>query len=507
MKRLKTYILCAVMGLASASCLDKYPDDAIPADKAIQTADDANQAMIGIYASFKDASLFSGRLTLLPDLQADLVYAVTGYTNVYGDIWRWNLLATNNDITNVYGSLYAVIARCNYLLDNLEAVRRNTTSDDDLDKLDMINGEALFARALCYSELIKLFCKPYDSKADAESELGVAISDHYNVSRTVKRSSLEESYQFVLSDLDKAAQLLKIDEDEVSKNDLYDTEYFNEYTVYALRARVALYMKDYDEAIKYSSKLIDDGYYVLSSATTAISASESYYQYMWTQDHGTEVIWKVGFTTTSYGGSLGTIFFNYDYTTVRPDYVPALWALNLYASTDLRYTTFFKEYLTGYSHGLQWPLLQKYWGNTTFQAAGLLQKSMPKVFRLSEQYLIRAEAYSQKQNPDLGKAAADINSLRAARYQNYGGNLSFGNAEDALKVIKEERVKELFMEGFRLQDLKRWHEGFERKPQSNTLTNGSSLKVEKDDVRFVWPIPQHELDAPGSEIQPNESNR
>ena len=72
-----------------------------------------------------------------------------------------------------------------------------------------------------------------------------------------------------------------------------------------------------------------------------------------------------------------------------------------------------------------------------------------------------------------------------------------------------ERVKELYMEGFRLNDLKRWHKGFERKASDQPAANfvQSSLKVEKDDPLFVWPIPQHELEAPGSEIEPNESNK
>ena len=51
------------------------------------------------------------------------------------------------------------------------------------------------------------------------------------------------------------------------------------------------------------------------------------------------------------------------------------------------------------------------------------------------------------------------------------------------------------------------NKGFERKPQEQSLTNGSSLKIEADDVRFVWPIPKHELESPGSQIQPNESNK
>ena len=75
-----------------------------------------------------------------------------------------------------------------------------------------------------------------------------------------------------------------------------------------------------------------------------------------------------------------------------------------------------------------------------------------------------------------------------------------------MDIIEEERVKELYMEGFRLQDLKRWHKGFERKPQEQSLSNGSSLKVEADDPLFVWPIPQHELESPDANILPNDSN-
>lgn len=93
-----------------------------------------------------------------------------------------------------------------------------------------------------------------------------------------------------------------------------------------------------------------------------------------------------------------------------------------------------------------------------------------------------------------------------ARYAIYGSGTTLSK-NNAMDVIEKERVKELYMEGFRLQDLKRWHKGFERKPQSESLTNGSSLKVEKDDPLFVWPIPQNELDAPGADIQPNESNK
>lgn len=508
MKKNILYTFLLALALSVSSCLDKYPENAILADDAITTIDEADQAVIGIYSSFLSGALYSGYLTLLPDIQTDLVYAVNGYTNTYGDIWRWNdILATNSQIESVYAALYTVIGRCNFLLDNAENMRKKMTDDDALDRLDVYCGEAYFARALAYSELIKQFCKAYESDADAQNELGVVLRTHYYSDEPIKRASLYDSYQQVLSDLEHAEKALALGDDYDIAVDgyMYNSTYFNEYTVCALRARIALYMKKYDEAIKYSTNVIDSGHYFLSSATQLYDSQYSYYQYMWTSDNSTEVIWKIGFTSTSYGGALGQVFFNYDYNSMKPDYVPAQWVLSLYDSNDLRYSTFFQTFTTGHTHGLTWPLLAKYWGNEgLYNEAQLLHVSMPKVFRLSEQYLIRAEAYVM--NEDFAKAGKDITTLRKARYSTYGTSTAISK-DNAMKIVEEERVKELFMEGFRLMDLKRWHKGFERTPQEQSLENGSSLVVEKDDPLFVWPIPQHEIESPGAEIEPNESNK
>jgi hypothetical protein len=61
-----------------------------------------------------------------------------------------------------------------------------------------------------------------------------------------------------------------------------------------------------------------------------------------------------------------------------------------------------------------------------------------------------------------------------------------------------------------LQDLKRWGKlynegnGFERTPQTNSLEEGSSMKITADNPMFVWPIPRHEVEAPGSRVEQNE---
>ena len=466
MRNFKIYLLGVAAMLFSTSCLDKDPTHAILADQSITTVEEANQAVMGIYSDFMSRYLYSGNLTLLPDIQSDfLVYAVNGYSNAYGDIWRWNINPTNADIEAVYGSLYKVIGDCNFFFEQVAKWENNIVDDDAYEKLEAYKGEVHFARALAYSELIKCFCKAYDP-ATAKDELGVVLVSSYSNPGEMKRASLYDSYQFVLDDLTKAYDYMEPEEGTtLVASDYYDSPYFNEFTVQALMARVYLYMQDWDNAIKYSSELIDSKLYLLSSATTVYTNDMSYYDYMWKYDASTETIWKVGFLPTSYGGKLGQVFLNFDEISYRPDYVPGQAALNTYEGNDLRYVSFFQDMPTGYAHGLVWPLLVKYYGNMEFVSNyRIYHVNMPKVFRLSEQYLIRAEAYCQKE--DFAKASADISTLRQARYQTYGSATL--TSENWLDEIDKERLRELFMEGFRLQDLKRWGKGFERKPQEQT---------------------------------------
>lgn len=504
-RKIKLYISLAAVVLSSTACLDKYPENAILQGDAIKTVEDVDQAVIGIYAGFKTTALYSGYLTLLPDIQTDLVYAVQGYTNVYGNIWRNEILATNPEIEDVYGTLYAIIGRCNFILDNIDQVEAGTTDDTKLERLENYKGEVYFARALAYSELLKCFCKAYESDEQAANELGLVLKSSYVNPQPLKRASLKDSYQFVMNDLEKAAEYLALDEDD--NTTLYNAGYFSIGTVNSLYARLYLYMRKWDKAVEYSSKVIDSKKYYLADATKKnYSTTYNDFQYMWQYDDATEIIWKVKFEVTSYGGALGSIFLNYDYTSYRPDYVPAQWVLNTYASADLRYNAYFANATTGYSHGLTCPLLIKYAGNQNFIAKQILFVNMPKPFRLAEQYLIRAEAYCQMGAAYYGKAGKDISTLRTSRYSSYGGATNI-TKDNWLKTISEERVKELYMEGFRLNDLKRWHEGFERKEQKLTVSPGNKLKVDKDAPYFVWPIPQHELEAPGADIEPNDSNK
>ena len=496
----KLYAMLVAAAFSLTSCLDKVPGSAIPEEEALQTYQEAEQFLTGIYASMMSGSLWSGYLTLVPEIQSDLAYAVEGYSNVYGNIWQWDIRPTNAEIEAIYGSLYSLIANCNFFLERVDQIIAKQTIDENIQALDYYKGEVYAIRALCYSELIKCFCKAYDP-ATAQNELGVVLRTKYSTPESSRRASLADSYALVLDDLQKAEELLDVE------NDYYGAFYMTNASVCALRARVALNMQDWQTAIDYATKLIDhpQDTFALANANVAYTPQLSYFDYMWQHDQAFEIIWQVGFTPTSYGGALGSIFLNVttDYTYYYPDYVPAQWVLDLYQSGDMRYNTYFATLPTGYDHALTWPLLVKYYGNKNFISSMIYHVSMPKPFRLAEQYLIRAEAYCRKGN--YSAASADLSTLSQSRYQ-AGGGISV-NAGNWLQTISDERVRELYMEGFRLHDLKRWGLGFEHTPQAMTQSEGSSLKISADNPLFVWPIPNHEVSAPGSQIQPNESNR
>ena len=486
------------VALGLSSCLEKIPGDYILEEDTMNTVAEAEQILTGIYSAYMSGALFSGYLTLCPDIQADLVYAVNGNSNTYGNIWQWDIRSTNSEIESVYAALYTVIGRCNFYLDQVEELRAKLTDDVDIMTLDFFTGEVYCARALAYSELVKCFCKAYDP-ATAENELGVVLRSSYFNEEPVSRSSLKATYDFILADLVKAEELL----DE--ENDYYDAAYFTNASAHAIHARMALYMQDWDAAIEHSTKLIESDAFALASARSYATSNQTFLQYMWTNDASYESIWRIGYTATSFGSATGSIFLNIttDYTYYYPDYVPAQWALDLYGSGDARYNVYFANLQTGYAHGLTWPLLIKYYGNEALMENMIYHVNMPKPLRLAEQYLIRAEAYCRKGS--YSAASADLTALREARHTS-GGAISV-NEGNWLETISDERVRELFMEGFRLNDLKRWGMGFERTPQAQSQSEGSRLKIEKDNPLFVWPMPNHEIESPGSEIQPNESNR
>ena len=268
--------------------------------------------------------------------------------------------------------------------------------------------------------------------------------------------------------------------------------YVTKDVVTALKARVALMVHDYDVAFTAAKSLIDAGTYTL--VTDAATFADG-----WTNDNLNEAIWQVAMTGPD---DIGNSFSYFIYNTSgvegedNPQYIPEDWVLDLYSNDDIRYQTWFdaREIKTPVVGNLT--LLVKYPGNPLLYSAVTNYVNMPKVFRIAEMYLIAAEAAIEREEEIV--ASKYINDLRKARIANWTETDYTGSA--LVAELRQERVRELYGEGHRLNDIKRWHIGFERSAGQDPAlvmpgANYVDCKREADDPLFVWPIPTSELQA------------
>lgn len=469
-------LLLAVMLLAFYSCddyLDKKPSTSIDADEALTNMKDVNFALNGVYSAFKSSGYYGKSLTVVPDIMTDELYSVIGYSNNYGEMYKWSY--TSSMGSSPWGVMYATIIRSSNILNVIDDIE-----GDSIQKAS-IKGEALMGRALAHFDLVKIYGKAYNN-ATASTDLGVPVVTEYKIAQPA-RNSIEEVYAQAIADATAAYDLIPaIEGDYISDQQI---RYFTRPSVDAFLARLYLYMNNFDKAIFHASKLIDNPKFSLSEGSD--------FQTMWAKDFGSEIIFKLGLTVADASGiTPGYSYYNDSQGLPKPDYVPAEWLIDMYdTNNDIRYASYFETVKTSYNDWVT-TLVNKYPGNPEFDGSNQNGAHMPKVFRLAEMYLIRAEAYAEMGDHDA-EAMTDLNTLRTARIQGYSDEFLTGS--DLKDAIWNERTKEMAFEGHRFFDLKRKGLGFTRVPQENTVSGPNELSIKPSNHRWLWAIPQSEFNG------------
>ncbi len=468
--------LTIITALAFSSCddfLDKTPYNSVTRNTAITSVKDCQVALNGLYTHFKSTSYYGKNMTVVPDLATDEILAIIGYSNTYGIMYQWTYNASTEEVVNAWAIMYALTANASFLLEEIDKVQGDEAT------LNNIKGQAYLARAIAHFDLVRLYAKTYNAST-AATDLGVPVVTKFEIA-TPPRKTVAEVYTQIIADAEQALNLITTDQ--------ADNVYFTKGAANAFLARVYLTMKDWDNAIKYSTAVINNSKYALCAIDKLSD--------MFLNDRGNEIIWKVGLTADDASGRQpGYPYYNDSQGKPNPDYMPADKFLDMYdQDADARFFTYFNAVQTRY--GWTGYLVTKYPTNPAFAATTNANGSnMAKVFRLAEQYLIRAEAYSEKGGASDADALADLNTLRSKRIEGYTAQTNLtGNA--LKNAIWEERMKELAYEGQYWFDLKRKGLGFQRATQENAVPgiNFDQLKVEPNNYRWQWPIPQSELDA------------
>ncbi|MDQ3291786.1 MAG: RagB/SusD family nutrient uptake outer membrane protein, partial [Bacteroidota bacterium] len=280
-------------------------------------------------------------------------------------------------------------------------------------------GEAHFIRALCYFDL---------GRAWGGVPLKLTPTEDLASSVGIPRSTLEETYQKVHTDLNTAEDLLPtgINRIRATKN-----------TVYALRARLYLYQQNWAAAEAEATKLINDPGYTL---VTPFSA--------WFKNNVTgtpESIFEIQYSSQNQSAFRAQMQHPTKGGTYR--YGPNANLVNLLTNPAIGGTETGRRALIG-------SVTQS---GTTLWYGDLYYRSPATdptyILRIAEQYLIRAEARTQQGN--LAGAIEDLNLIRTRAGLTTFTEIDLPTPEAILLAIEEERRFEFLWEGHRWFDLAR----------------------------------------------------
>lgn len=490
----KTFIILLMLGGLFAACdMDKKPYGSLDDQTAIQTLNDCERFRNGLYGSMR--SLTSGDWIIYQEIQADLFQGLINNGNQAGEFSNALITPSSQDVTSMWGSIYGVINSANYIIEKMDGlVNSGAMDEDNLLMLKRYEGEARFVRAFGYWWLADHFCEPYSSATADAAAKGLPLVTKYfpTANRAVYpgRSTQNESYKLIEDDLGIALSALQAYEAKAGAPAPEDA-YLSSYAVMAMQARVALMKGDNATALKKAEDVIGSGVYALTEIAD--------YKKLWKDDKSTEIIFRPFMSNTELGGATGGRFQSN--TEETAEYLPTYSMLVMYEDEDVRFDNFFGLYKKLKVNGETYPayVFTKFPGNKTLQTSTTSPNNfvnMTKPFRLSEMYLVAAEAAA---STDAQKANKYLNGLRAKRIEGYTDVTLSG--DNLVQAIRDERLKELIGEGFRLSDLRRWGVGFERdgsypanpNVESIFVRAGKDMAYKAGDHRYVWPIPTKEM--------------
>lgn len=408
--------LLFIIAIGFTGC-EKFIDPGLPNSQLVsgavfETDQSATAAITGIYASLipnTTGSFLNYQITLYTGLMADELIA-PGASNK--EFYQNNLTPELASATSIWENGYKQIYRTNAVLEGLDKANQLTPA-----LKTQLQGEALFMRALCHFYLLNLYGDiPYISTTD------------YPINAQVARTAVTAVYPLIIKDLESAAGLL---------SDTYVTTERgrpNKATALALLSRVFLYTKDWENARKTATELIQQrSVYQLANSLNQVFLKTS-----------TETIWQLKSSIANYNTVDGYWFILKAAPTssyLSPDLVKS------FERNDLRKNAWVDSLTIG---SAKWHYAAKY-----KVKSGANPTEHLVFFRLTEQYLIRAEAQIHLNN--LSDAITDIDAirLRAGLVLIKDSQPNIG-ADALLLLLERERKSEFFAEmGHRWFDLKR----------------------------------------------------
>ena len=430
----------SVLFISSCSVLEHDPQDSIVPDKAFNSEASVRSAVIGLYHQLQSDDYYGASIQYASDNYSDIT-TYAGFNIEYKEAGDGILPPTNLLVEKIWLGAYRVINGANEIIGGVPGVVDNGFTEEER---IIIIAEAKCLRALGYLDLLVHFGEHWD----LSSIYGLPLvtqstnSDYANVN-ILARSSVQETYDFILNDLESAESGLSDSDNRAAVTKAF---------AHSLLAKTHLHMKDYTSAIDYSTLVIDNLNFSLNPSFLDIFQSE--------------LTSESVFELVSSSLDISNLAL---WTINRDEVLPEETLIASFTDGDQRRS------LIGNVEGKPYERLLK--------AEDFSTHANPAyIMRIAELYFFRAEA--KHFSGDADGAIDDLNTVRTR-----AGLEPYTDSNNFLEKYINENMWEFFGEGKRLYTLTRIDKA------------GEVLGLE--DFRRIYPIPAREFTIEGNQLIQN----
>lgn len=441
--------LCLFVGTAcKKDFLELSPQSTIAPETFFKTAADAVTAVNGCYKSLAVGNQYGSTFQILMETRGDN-YLDQDPSSGAGQNYQINRFSDSPGNTNLYNawtSLYSTIFRCNTVLESVEPIKMDNTLKS------RIKAEASFIRALSYFNLVRLW---------GDVPLVIKSIDPIGASN-LKREAVTAIYTQIEADLTFAAANLP------TTYPAADLGRVTKGAAQGLLGKVYVYQKKYTNA----KTVLDD---VINAKTFSLlpNIAETFSP---TVKYHAEILFAVRFTKGIAGQDHGYWYANTQIIGLDSTLFKA------YDAVDTRRPMIEFAKPTGNSNILPRKFIDIAVNNNTGTDFPIL--------RYADVLLLQAEVLNEigySNTTTAGTAFAHLNAVRKR------AGLTELTATDLVdqtafrKEIYKQRRLELPFEGDRWFDMVRTNTAIEAIAASNK-------KITIAPFRFLYPIPQQEID-------------
>ncbi len=469
------YRIFILTGLASMNACNFLSVDRIGTSDMESFFSDVNSLEYAVNGVYHLAyTFYDEEFLIYSDVAGDIVTPNQTETELQ-TIYNFESLETEEAsyVGHIWKAGYEVISNANEVIMHIDKIRAKFPDQEV--RINNAMAQAYFMRALMTFNISLCYSQHYTYTSDASHDGVIIITKRQGLFDQIPRSSMSLTYQQIISDINTAKAAFT--DANISK-----PKYASSIACDALLARVYLYMGDYDNARQYANSVITN------SGLTLTPNGQYQELFSSTKREPGEVILKLdGYNRGS------ALVSTYGFKDFRAK--PSSKLLGIFDEDRQDGREDVREKLLNYRSDTlnvdnvctKYTILD---GSTDKE-----RYASPFVLRLSEMYLIRAEANCKMQDGNLEQAASDIALLQARAYGVDASEISltYADASELFDIVMRERIKELCFEGGRLFDITRNRQNLERGAETGALV--TSLSYPNDE--FILPIPFKELEANG----------